>query len=340
MTIEVIDGFDLYGDTTGMNAEWEFNGSPTFSTTGGRFGGGCAEMNSNSDSIRKTITNQAWVTWGFAFKSDLTEQVNLSYFSGIDRGSTFGDANGGIVIREDGAVRLIGDGISTIAISEPGVIVSNAWNYIECQIHRSNSGTGEIWVNGVSVISGAGDFDRSSSAALIVICALGGGGGTGLVIDDVYVDSSASAFPNVLGDCRIETLLPDADTAQADWTPLSGSGFSNIDDALSTNGDGDTSYISETTLNNKSEFDMESLSNSPVQVHAVAASSRASKTDSGSIEYTPYIDNGTELTGAAIAPLESAYTLEKDVFEEQPGSPTHWDEDSVNGIKLGFEVTA
>ena len=342
MAIEILDGFDLYGDTEAMKRSWLLYGSPTFSTTDGRFFGGAASIAAKGYTIRKMVSSSTLATWGFALKSNLSASIFLSYFSAIDRGNTIGDANGGITLLSNGAVRLLRKGGATVADSAPGVILADTWAFIEIQIKRSSgSGTGEIFVNGVSILSGAGDFNRGSfGEECIIIGTFGTSSPITILVDDFYANMNDSAFPNVLGDCRIETLLPNADTAQADWTPLSGSGFSNIDDALSTNGDGDTSYVSETTLNNKSEFDMENLSNSPTEVFAVSVASRASKTDAGSIEYTHYIDNGVEEYGTPMNPSESAYTLKKDIFEEQPGSPSQWDEDSINNLKTGLEITA
>ena len=344
MALEFMDGFDLYGDNTGLGSQWVINNAVVLNTTGGRWGGCSVDVNAGDETIRRSLSNttDTYLTVGFSLKVDLsTIPTNFRCYAWTDTNAAgnVGNANGTIYILPNGAIELRGDsGGPLIGSSSAGTIITNSWQYIEVQIQRNASGTGRVYVNGSQVISGSGDFLEGTADSWVEFGSIDNS--VTASFDDIYADLETSAFTPIKGDLRIETLLPNADTAQADWTPLSGSGFSNIDDAIGTNGDGDTSYISETTLNNKSEFDMENLTSSPVAVHAVALVSRASKTDAGTIAYTHYLDNGTELQGTEVAPANGAYGIAKDYFESQPGSPSQWDATSVNGLKIGFEITS
>lgn len=344
MAITFFDGFDLYGSDAGMLTQWGNLASPVLTTTGGRFGGGAVICDgaTNEFIYKVDAANLNYVTVGFAFKSDLVALSRFFIWSRDPTGdAATADINAAAVVNTDGSITIErSDGVD-VGTSAAGIIVAGQWNYIEVQIFRDNTtGSIEVFVGGPSVVSAtsvdtlrdvvAGTFMFGSSIST-----------TENVFDDIYVAQDASALPATLGDVKVSTLLPDADTAQADWTPLSGSGFSNIDDALGTDGDGNTTYISETTLNGKSEFDLEALPETPIAIHSVSMVTRASKTDAGSIEYKHHVDSsGVEETSAAIAPSETGFALSYSYHSTDPNTASAWTESGVNAMKLGVEVTA
>lgn len=337
-----MDGFDLYGDQAGFDARWVTTGTPTFSTTSGRFGAGGVTINSSDESF--AISNDFgtdFITIGSAIKvsSVSGEDKILGLYGTSTPSSALSNDHATVSVAEDGSLILKGDGGSTIATSSPGVIAEDTWYYLEAQLRAVDGATANVYVNGTLVVSGTGDFSDTASS---VFAAFGNTDTTvQIVYDDVYVANDASAYDDPFGDVKIATLLPNADTAQADWAVTgAASGFDAIDDALGTNGDGDTTYISDTTLNNKSEFDMEDLAESPDSIAAIQINTRASKTDTGTIEYTHYVDSsGTESSGTAVAPANGTYALVSDVFETDPNTAAAWTEAGVNAVKLGVEIT-
>ncbi len=343
MTIRIMDGFDLYANLTGVAQKWGVVGAnSTLTTTGGRFGGGAVQFTGSVSTLRHTDTvNEGFISAGFAFKGDNSVDVRAFGWTDTVSAAASADLNAGLEILTDGSLRAEGDGGITLGTSAVGLIVPNVWHYVELQVSRAvaPSGVFKVYVNGTLVLDVTGDTQESTASGAFHIGAVGTADALHY-FDDVYISSDASALPSVYGDVKIETLLPDGDTAQADWTPLSGTGFSNIDDALGTNGDGDTTYISDTTLNNKSEFDLGNLSETPTTIAAVSHSSRHSKTDSGTIEYTPYIDSaGTESAGTATAPADGAYGMVSDVYELDPNTAAAWTTSGVNALKSGVEIT-
>lgn len=341
MAIVKMDGFDLYGDTTGLEGSWSTVGTPSLGTATGRFGGGGVTVNGNtSEGVYLTDTSgDKFITAGFAFKSDMVDEQRL--FCGLSNTFSSNSINGAVLLNTDGSITVEGDGGINLASSAAATISANSWYYIEVQLHKDAAGSIEVFVNGTSVVSASGDTE-DGAANILLFGTVSSGSTNTTVYDDVYLATDASALPAIKGDVVIETVLPNADTAQADWTLSAGTdGFALIDDALGTNGDGDTTYISETTLGNKSEFDLENISASPTSVHAVAIRTRAAKTDAGTIEYTQYIDSsGTEGAGSAIAPAESVYNLSvSDIYETDPNTASAWTEAGVNALKLGVEIT-
>lgn len=342
MAIDFFDGFDLYGSLTGLQDRWGVLSTPTFSTAGGRFGKGAVGNGSGSAGVvyYTPASMLEYVTVGFAVKSDLA--VAATVYAWRDRvasASTF-DTNLGFKINSDGSVSALGNRETVVGTSATGLVSQGLWYYIEVQGRRHGTlGSIEIFIGGTSVLA-VSSVDTLESTDDGSFYFLPNSSSTEVVMDDIYISQDASALPAALGDVKVTTLLPDGDTAQADWTPLSGSGFSNINDPLGTDGDGNGSYIGETTLNGKSEFDVESLPETPTAIHSVGLSTRASKTDAGSIEYKHHIDSsGTESPGAAIAPSETGYAMDTTIYNTDPNTASAWTESGVNAVKVGVEVT-
>ena len=129
-----------------------------------------------------------------------------------------------------------------------------------------------MWIRGGQAVS--------DLVELIRFIANNGGGtsdGPNIVsIDDIYVLDESTR----LGQCRVSTLLPDADTADADWTPLgAGNHFAEVDDD-----NGDTSCVASDTTGDLDMFDAQDLSFMPQTVHAVQISWRARKDDAATRE--------------------------------------------------------
>lgn len=342
MAFELIDGFDLYADTTGLAQTFSLTGTVGFNTGLGRFSGGAVTISTKGAIYYQLDATKDYQTVGFAIKATSLPSGLAIYDWMTSSASSTSNINAGVVLNSDGSLTIERDLGANLATSASGVIQVDTWHYVEVQIFRStSSGTCEVFVDGISVVSAVGNTSDSNTGSIAVF-----GNGmysttSSIVIDDVYVNMDASALPATLGDCRIETLLPDTDTATADWTPLSGSGFSNIDDAVGTNGDGDTSYISATTLNDQSNFDVASLVASPTAIHAMAVNTRGSKDAPGTIAYSPLIDSGgTESIGASIGPAEGAYGMSLDIFETDPNTSAAWDVASINAVKVGVKITA
>lgn len=342
MSINFFDGFDLYADAAGLAEQWGVLNTPTVDTNGGRFSQGAVFFNANADGIYYTDSvNQNFVTAGFSFKSNLADFVRCFAWADVADASTDNNMNAGIVILADGSIIAEGDSGINLGTSATGVISADTWHWIEIQIERAASGSIEVFVDGASVVSATGDTLESTTNSFFIWGEIQSNA-TDTYIDDIVIQQDASALPSTLGDSRISTLLPNADTAQADWSLSTGSnGFELIDDALGTNGDGDSTYISDTTNGNKSEFDLENLSLSPSTIHAVAANSRSSKTDAGAKTYRNYLDSsGTEGPGNSVDPTNGTYNLITDIFETDPNTASAWGLAGVNAVKLGVEITS
>ena len=342
MAIVKMDGFDLHGSQAGFETQWVEDGAVTFSTSSGRFGGGGVTINGTSDNAFSYGGNVSglYVTIGMAVKVvSLNQHYLVGIWDSLTPDGTGGNLQGAVQLQASGAVSIIGDDGANLGNSVDGVISAGDWYYLEFQVKAGTSETAKIFVNGTEVVSGTGDFLDDSFSAYVRFGALFGS--FNYVVDDVYIATDATAYDAPLGDVKIETLLPDSDTAQEDWALSAGSdSYALIDDALGTDGDGDTTYISASTLNDATEVGYGNLASTPLNIHAVQLSNRAKKTDAGTIEYTGYLNsNGTTSDGAAVAPSDTSYGLQRDIYETDPDTAASWTGSGVNAVIGGIKIT-
>ena len=342
MALDFMDGFDLYADATAVLTVWSAFSAPSFDTTGGRFGGGSVLVDGQNKGIHFVLDNaKDYITVGFAIKPDLNADGYVFAWAEDGTPNVSFDLHAGVHITTTGVITLRGDGGTILATSSVGAVSSSAYSYLEFSCFRNGStGTVALSVDGSPLLSASGVDTRDATTGSYAHFAAYTTTMT-FALDDVYILSDATAVPTQFGNVRIETILPDSDTAQADWTPLAGSGFSNIDDTLGTNGDGDSSYVGDSVIANASEFGIENLTGSPATVHAIALNTRAAKTDAGSVGFTPYIDSsGTSADGTEVLPAEAVYGLSFDFFETDPNTAGAWSEASINALKLGIKISS
>lgn len=259
----------------------------------------------------------------------------VSLLSGAATSWPSGSQCAGLLYTSAGEVQIKSVLGVTRGTSATGIISPNNVHHIEFQAYCSNSGKARVYVDGILALDIAGphDFWEPSMDKLLFA------GNAGVhKIADVVVQMDGSAYPPLLGLHKIHVLLPDADTAQADFTPLSGAGFENIDDPLLAPSDGDTSYISATDVNSASEFTFSDLSESPASIYAVQVTAEARKTEAGTKTATAYIKGTASSDGAEYSPAET-YGLHSDIFDTDPDSAVAFTAADVNNLKIGFKIT-
>lgn len=349
-TLIHLDGMDLYDDYQDFAARYvatNVNNASQFGTTSGRFsGGGFTPTGSTRGIGVNTDNTKNYKTFGFAYKSDLGGALNAvaGIFDSVTPVASV--AHAAVHVNSDGSIGVSGgDTFTQSAVSSTGVITANNWFYIEVKFFKDQtSGLIAVAVNGVEVVTFAGDTQEATSGGdMYVHIGYFSGSGQTIALDDFYIKEDASANDAYLGDVRVETLYPDADTATEEWTLSAGSDtYALIDDTLG--GDGDTTYISASTVGLQSEVGVTNSAVSPTTIHAVQVKSKASKTDAGSIEYKHYLyDSGTSpLTpeySAAITPSESTYGPAYSLHESNPATASAWTPTDIDNLVLGVEIT-
>jgi len=281
-----------------------------------------------------------------------------------------GRTNIGLLIESTGAISVLrghandtgqevifGTVLSRTAVP---AIRAKCWNYIEAKyVFDTVNGSVEVRVNGVTVLalsgvdtvakasdhissSDEGDCNAEASRLDFYFGSNTGSSNAQVALRDRYIDDvvvwddSGSTNNDFLGDIRVRHLKPTADTAQADWTPLSGSGFSNIDDMPGT--DDGTTYVSvgvpgsPTELS--SEFELDDLATTTGRVLAVSPVSRVRKTEAGVAAYQHGIISGATEEMGAVKTLSVDYNYVEDVMQVNPDTGSEFTAAEVNSLKL------
>jgi hypothetical protein len=236
-----------------------------------------------------------------------------------------------------------------LGTSASPVISAETYQHIEAVVFFSQTvGTVEVRVNGVTAISLSG---QDTVATTLVECSQVKIGGININIqsssatvniDDVFCYDDTGSFNNTfIGDRRVITLFPDADTIQADWTVVgAANGFDAIDQVTP---DGDTTYItagipgSPTPI---SEFGMENLPAGVSAISGVVLVNFSRKTEAGVANVQMSAISGASETAGTDQPMTEIYTYRQDVFETDPASAAPFTPAEVDALLIKADRTA
>jgi hypothetical protein len=358
MALLWMDGFDHWGTGAtgrsnmldGAYAEVNTNSGPTnsrsrtgvnscFLTPTGTIGLGLRRVFPGST---KTVAAVGYALWLNELPDDSNE-LSLVSFRNTSNG-----ARVTISMDTTGRATVIQGGVDfpsdpVLHTTDAPVFVAGAWQFLECR--ADVVGDIELRVNGVTVISLAGQSWASSGNFAQVIIGPSADG-VSMWIDDLFAWDDTGDYNNdFLGDRRVLTILPDADTLQADWS-ISGAadGYAAIDDIPP---DDDTSYIESDTINDVSEFEIAELPAEVVSVAGVFTQAYMRKTDAG--EGSVQVSMVSAAIGSPPMPavalgvdraMTTAYTYYQDIFEEDPATGAPWTRDGLAAALLRFEKTA
>lgn len=235
---------------------------------------------------------------------------------------------------------------STSVASSSTIIGDNTWHYYELRIKVNGaSGECELYVDGASDIATTTGNFGSTAIAQIGLNTYGNGSFGGdddrrNWYDDVYaVDLTGPAPRNTfLGDCRVETIFPDADGANLNWTPDTGvTHYSRVNEASGTFPDSDTSYVTSNTAGDKDTYSCNNLSTATGNIHGVQVSITAKKTTAGYKEIKALARrSGVDYEGASKV-LTTSYVTNSHLFETDPSGGV-WTVNKINTGEFGVEV--
>lgn len=335
MALLFVDGCDSYSASSGADLaeRWDSvdTAQLTFLPTGGRWGGGAINFTNDVLNLHKKIPRRATYP-GFddlyisfsAFIATTYDTVDEPLFSvGVEGGGT-SNAQLTFNTTSTGTIEVSRGSISgTVLGTTANPIPLDTWTRIEVRISARNAiGEVEIRFDEVGQLTvTATDTQNETDASGINYVSFGSqDAGTGIIMDDIVIhDSFGSSFNSFLGDIRIHTIRPDAAGDQNDSTPLSGTRFSNVDDA-GTN-DGDTTYVSLASSADYDLYNVGSIVGTPATIHAVAVAAMLRSDDVDEPRQTRLkIKSGTvEDTGAIYdVPFGASYQYVQDAFYGNP----------------------
>jgi hypothetical protein len=345
VSILLIDGFDMYNGTganTGLQAKWTIGGTQVATATG-RFGGQSIQTRASGgaagQAISPTFTASASVGLGVA----LNVTVYPTTDSGIFHVTFFSGATTtlSLEIHVDGSIEVFRATSTTAGTSlgrtAAGLVIVNTWHYLEAAVViNDTTGSVTLKLDGATILTLTGQ-DTNNAVGTVNKFTLGHpttttGGGT-VLWDDLYLTDGAT-----LGERRVETLRPAADTAQKDFTPNTGTAdFSRVNETLV---DGDTSYVQASVIGNRDLYTVGALSSTPTAIDAVQLVSFAEKTDATTRTiYNSLQSAGTDSDGTAFN-LAASYGRFDRMLPTDPNGGGAWTASRVNGLQIGPKVAS
>lgn len=350
MTVVFVEGFDLYNGiqaNIGAQSRWSYVAGAAggaSSIIAGRFGGQAARFTPNtlyqgaraflpaaysSVTVGAAIRASSLATSGsfcLHLMGGLATQICLLFYItgsvGVYRGATAAQ-----------------NGSTLLADSVGGILFPNTWHYVELSavIHAS-AGSIKVAVDGVEVINISG-INTKPSANVDQIQIVATASGTSTVgptmdFDDIYVLDSATR----LGERRVETLRPNADTATLDWTPDTGAtNYTQVDD---TTADGASTYVQSSIVGDHDLYELTDLSTNPLVIDAVQPVQFMAKTDSATrTAYITVQSAGTDDDGTAFA-LSADYNPFRRLLLVDPHDSAAWTKAKVDALKMGPKVAS
>lgn len=328
----LIDGFDMYGGTTNpITARW----AGAAGTLTGRLGGLALAGNSFTSASVAVPGAPTQFSMGFAFMAVTSLPSSTQPIATFKVG---GSQQLAVALAADGSLVAGRSDFTTTKIGQTAaaVIPANAWTYIEFEIVISATvGVVNIYVNSVQVLAlSAVNTKAQTSGAIDLLQFFPGANTINMAVDDFYMTSVATK----LGECRVETVRPTADTAQKDWTPSSGTtNFSRVNEATV---DGDTSYISSATPGQIDLYDFADLSSAPSTIHAVQTTVIARKDDATARTIRSKVKSGATTGNGVTTGLGTSYTPIRDIFTTDPNTSAAWTGANFNAAQVGVEEVA
>jgi len=217
MAVVLIDGFDKYGGVNSNSSsitsliasgEWTSFTATACQIVAPLSATGQALQLGSSGNLLKSLPNYTRIIGGMRFSITVAGTSSLVNFrdSATAQCTIAVDSSNIITVRNGNAAgTILGTGSS---------VTTGSTHYLEWDITIGNSAAYQVWLDGVSIISGTGDTQNTVNAFANGFGSVAGSG-TGLVIDDLYLFDTTGATNNVvlLTSPRIETTFPTSDSA-------------------------------------------------------------------------------------------------------------------------------
>lgn len=352
MALVWADGFDHYGTGSGAQTNmlqgagaWAalpntvYGGYPVTSIKRTGVAAMSIEWAGNvgvSGTYRRVITtasNEVGVGFGFYMDNLPSDDayVGFAFLSGTTVIASFYVSSTGAILAYDGT-----HSDTLVGASDAGDVSAGAFNHIEMRVLRDSVvGEMECRVNGETVVF-ANNLDLGASNVDNYAFRKGTNGtGPDSYVDDMFCwDGTGDANNSFIGPARINLVFPVADTAQADWTPNTGSGYQAIDD---TTPDGDTTTIDTDTEGDLSDFEVGTLPSEIDGIIGVYVPVMAKLADAGIGTIKIAMVSNAEVAEGPEIPLTASYAYWGSVFETNPDGDIPWTKTTFEAALLRVE---
>jgi hypothetical protein len=239
------------------------------------------------------------------------------------------------------SIDLVINGTIVASVAPSVFSTTNVWYHIGFTWKQhASTGYCTIYLDGVAILTFTGNTGSLAAAAFYVggaSNASASGFASSMYIDDFYVDDDSGGTDLAPNSPRFLWSLANAAGHLAQFTPLSSTNISNVDDTDASAPDDDSTYNFAQSAGLTDEFNTTNIT-VPAGYSIVAAIpvAYAKKTNAGvasTIELVAY-DGSLTTTGSPKTPT-TAYSVIWDRFTTQPDG-TIWDETDFNACQFGY----
>jgi hypothetical protein len=335
VALRFIDSFDHY-TTADITEKWTANRNCTVSAGNGRRGTACVRC-TYDQWLTKTLDNQStWnvgLAWRYTNMPGGSTRICLLQDAGTTQLDLRWNSGGTLSVTRNGAVL----GTST------AVVPAESYAYLEFRgvIHAS-LGSYQVRLHGATVLEGSAVNTQVTGNAFANMVLMGHffDSNLGTVdIDDVYIcDGQGTVHTTLLGECRVDALLPTGDGSHSAWTPSTGTTHSTLVDEPAPNDD--TDYLSTATAAARESHALANLPSMPTPlIYGVQHSLSARKDDAGTRQVKSLLHSGaTTQAGAQTFTLASTYTYYSELWPVDPATGTAWTVAGINALEAGAEA--
>lgn len=349
MAIIFMDSFDYYGSLTD-NHYYTISGSrdnyPGYIlSTGGRWGSNCwtgGYASGECGAYRVLNGSYQTITFGGANYHASNATVGLMALC---------EANGTIQLE------LSIDSIGHLVLTRNGLssptqlwiwndLLTIGWHYLELSAYIDNSaGWAEIRVDGARVALLSGIDTQNGTTPYVGRLNLGcrdygpNVGSNGMRWDDVYLTDDTSPNSGLLGDTRIQYLVPTSAGTRTQFTPSAGSNWQNVDET------GGVSWSDYNNSNVPGAIDSFTMANvaTDASVYAVSPVLNLAKDDAGYRSGVPLIlkPDGNRfylLDDPTSASTSVSYTRPDVIWNISPDTGLVWSREEINDMEYGYMV--
>lgn len=336
MALRWFDSFDTVASSADMLLRYSSTaGSLTF--TAGRTGNGIQLFGAGGANFIKLLDNQT--TWIIGVGLKMIDPVSATILGLVD------GVNGTTLSLQyvTGTNRLrVLRGATEIATSADGLILLGVWNYIEWKTFIDDvNGTTEVKLNGVTVLTFAGDTKNNTVGTGADRIRIGSTESVVVefMLDDLYICDSTGAINNTfLGEIKVSTIRP---TAAGDVTGLTPVGVAANWDCVndSPSHDTDTTYVNSAVAGTRDLYQVADLTDNPATIFAVRPLIMARKDDTVTRSVAVVVKSGAvEWVGSDFV-LGTSYSLKQENLLLDPTDSLAWTPAKVNAAQFGVKVT-
>lgn len=341
MTIIVTEGFDLIADGADLLNRGFAVGEGGIAATASQWSTPVLDLFSTSANVinykapesvatEEYICVSCWRYFSDAFTSSSGWLIALTNTSATSAANA-ANVHAGLAFKSGlNSLDVYGD---LFEETTPVVLQQGVWQHHELRVRfHATLGTIEYYVDGSKKVD-LTSIDTQATAGNAWVHLSGTAGPANCYVDDLVIQTGTSIQP-LLGAHRIHTLLPDGAGTNSAWTGTS----TDVDDPFGAS-DGDSTFATSDVLNDKQDYSVGDLTQSPTTIHSVSLTSEMRKTDAGVTGATPYIlSNAVEGAGVEHG-VSEGYSVGVDVFELNPDGSVAWTETTVNALLIGHEIT-